>query len=92
VPGADSELFEIERALAQAGYARAEGETALSWLARVGDRLPGGTGPLLAIARLHYRYRFDPAGLPSSERAELRARAREWLARWSAAPGAASRA
>ena len=83
-PGADSELFQIERALAQAGLARAEGETVMAWLARIRDRLPAGLGvdTLLPIARLHYRYRYDPAGLPSAERTQLRALALQWLERW----------
>ena len=83
-PGADSELFQIERALAQAGLARTEGETVMAWIARIRDRLPAGldTDSLLTIARLHYRYRFDPAGLPSSERAQLRTLALQWLERW----------
>jgi transglutaminase-like putative cysteine protease len=89
--GADSELFEIERELVKAGYTRPAGETMLSWLARIGDRLPPGLDPLLPIARLHYRYRFDPAGLPPSERDELRARARGWIERWLALDKASRR-
>jgi transglutaminase-like putative cysteine protease len=72
-PGADSELFEIERELARAGFARAEEETVMAWLARIDGQLPAGLDPLLPIARLHYRYRFDPAGLTPPERAQLRA-------------------
>ena len=83
-PGADSELFEIERELVKAGYTRPAGETLLSWLARIGDRLPPGLDPLLPIAQLHYRYRFDPSGLAPSERDELRSRARGWIQRWLA--------
>ncbi len=84
--GADSELFQIERELANAGLARAQGETIMAWLARIGERLPAGldAGSLIPIARLHYRYRFDPAGLPSSERAQLREMALQWLERWPA--------
>jgi len=83
-PGADSELFLVERELAGAGFERAPGETVLAWVARVGAKLPTGADvPALArIARLHYRYRFDPDGLPALERAELRELARQWLARW----------
>ena len=91
--GADSEMFQIERELSQAGYARGEGETVMAWLARIGDRLPAGldAGALLPIARLHYRYRFDPAGLPSAERAQLQTLALQWLERWLR-HGAGSRA
>ena len=83
-PGADSELFLIERELAKAGLDRADGETVMAWLARVRSRLPAGreTGDLMRIAQLHYRYRFDPAGLPAAERAQLRVLAQQWLADW----------
>jgi len=82
--GADSELFQIERLLSQAGFARAEGETVMAWLARIGDRLPAGldAGTLTPIARLHNRYRFDPLGLSAPERAQLRALAQQWLESW----------
>lgn len=33
-----------------------------------------------ALLQLHYRLRFDPAGLPAKERAALRAQALAWLA------------
>jgi len=36
--------------------------------------------PLRPLLALHYRYRFDPAGLSSAEREQLRASARAWLA------------
>jgi protein-glutamine gamma-glutamyltransferase len=80
-PGADSELFLIERELAKAGLARGDGETIMAWLARIRDRLPGA-GELMRIGDLHYRYRFDPAGLPAVERAQLRSLAQQWLADW----------
>ena len=38
---------------------------------------------LRQIARLHYRYRFDPDGIGADERQALRARVEAWLA----APG-----
>ena len=82
-PGADSELYEIERELVKAGYTRAAGETVMVWLTRIAGRLPLDPGVLRAIARLHYRYRFDPAGLSPAERSELRALARAWLQRWA---------
>jgi hypothetical protein len=39
--------------------------------------------PLLS---LHYRYRFDPAGLAGAEREQLRAEAEAWLAAHAAMP------
>ena len=35
---------------------------------------------LQQLARLHYRHRFDPAGLPAAEREILRTQAFAWLA------------
>jgi transglutaminase-like putative cysteine protease len=75
-PGADSEYYRVERELARAGLERGSAETIMAWLARIEDRLPAGwRGPELRdIARLHYRYRFDPAGLSAHERELLRQR------------------
>ncbi|MGH8742440.1 MAG: DUF4129 domain-containing protein, partial [Burkholderiales bacterium] len=72
VPGEDSELYQVERELAKNGLGRAPGETALSWAERVGPKL---SPSLREIVQLHYRYRFDPAGLPASDREQLRQRA-----------------
>jgi hypothetical protein len=82
--GADSELFLIERALANCGLGRAAGETALDWLARIRGVLPDGVDAdaLAQVLRLHYRCRFDPDGLPPPERVDLRTLALRWLERW----------
>ena len=76
VQGADSELYLIERELAGAGLARAAGETVMDWIARIETKLPPGyrDGGMREIAQLHYRYRFDPAGLAPPERERLRER------------------
>ncbi len=75
VPGLDSELYAVEAALAGKGRGRRASETAEAWALRVdpAGRLPG-------LARLHERYRFDPAGLSAEERAALRAGAVSVLA------------
>jgi hypothetical protein len=39
------------------------------------------TAALPQLVRLHYRHRFDPAGLPVAEREALRDEALAWLAR-----------
>ena len=79
-PGADSELYLVEQALARKGLGRAAAETVTGWLARIGAALPAGCdGRLREVALLHYRYRFDPAGLPATERAVLRERAHALL-------------
>jgi hypothetical protein len=81
--GADSEFFLVERALARGGFPREPGETPMMWITRVSSRLPEGIEPstLAEIARLHYRYRFDPSGLVKEERERLRASAEGWIAR-----------
>jgi hypothetical protein len=60
--GTDSEFYELTKALPPRGA----GETLSAWLARVA---PGKYDEAL---RLHQRYRFDPKGLETSERARLR--------------------
>ena len=79
--GADSEFFLIERALAASGLPREPGETVMSWLARVAPRLPAGieAADIAELARLHYRYRFDPAGLARAERERLKTSAQRIL-------------
>jgi transglutaminase-like putative cysteine protease len=76
MPGVDSELYLIERELARIGLGRAAAETVMAWLARIDAKLPAGWrgAELREIATLHYRYRFDPAGLPAREREWLRER------------------
>jgi transglutaminase-like putative cysteine protease len=81
VEGADSELLLVEREIAKAGLGRNDGETTMAWIARVSGKLPDA-GALARIAELHYRYRFDPLGLPAGERAQLRELALQWLAHW----------
>jgi protein-glutamine gamma-glutamyltransferase len=80
--GADSAFYEIERALARLAFPRNAAEPLSAWLARVSAaRLPDvDTAPLGDLLALHYRYRFDPAGLAAAERAALGAKARAWLA------------
>ena len=87
-PGADSELFLVERALAEAGLGRLPSETVMAWVGRVTDRLPSQlqAAVLGELAALHYRYRFDPAGLGGAERERLRVETEAWLAAHAAAP------
>lgn len=75
-PGADSEFYLVERELTRIGLGRAAAETVMAWLARIEAHLPAGWRgvELREIARLHYRYRFDPAGLAARERELLRER------------------
>jgi transglutaminase-like putative cysteine protease len=72
-PGQDSEFYLIERRLAAAGRGRRPSEPASAWIERV------HAPELRSIMALHYRYRFDPAGLDATERAALRTSAETWL-------------
>ena len=80
-PGADSAFYLVERRLAQLAFPRTPGESLARWLARVESASPVvTTAPLPALLTLHYRYRFDPAGLDAAELADLDAGARAWVA------------
>jgi hypothetical protein len=81
--GADSEFYLVERRLETLAFARAPGEPLSAWLRRIeGARLPGlSVSPLAPLLALHYRYRFDPEGLPAADRDTLASSARGWLAR-----------
>jgi transglutaminase-like putative cysteine protease len=77
-PGLDSELFEIERSLGHRGLNRKSNETTVAWLARIASRCPTAAR-LPELVTLHYKYRFDPAGLTIEERRTLAEGARLWL-------------
>ncbi len=79
-PGADSEFYRIEALLVRAGCARAAHEPLGAWLMRIArERADISVVPLQDLLRLHYRYRFDPRGLPASERDALATQAQRWL-------------
>ena len=94
VNGSDSEFYRIEQMLAARSLWRNPSEAVFAWLERlartgvgVGDALQAATPPLdelrveelRAIAKLHYRLRFDPVPMESTARDELRIRAERWL-------------
>jgi protein-glutamine gamma-glutamyltransferase len=80
-PGDDSAFYLVEQRLSQLAFPRAAGESLTRWLARVDAAPPPAvtTAGLPALLALHYRYRFDPAGLDGSERSTLDAGAHAWL-------------
>jgi transglutaminase-like putative cysteine protease len=88
-PGLDSEFYAIERALHRRGLTREPGETLTTLLRRAARELGlnGAGAALQDLLRLHYRYRFDPAGLDEAEREALRRGARDCLARLEGAGG-----
>lgn len=79
--GADSEFYLVERRLHALTFARAPGEPLSAWLGRIdAAHVPGvSVAPLAPLLALHYRYRFDPNGLPAEDRHTLAASARAWL-------------
>jgi hypothetical protein len=79
--GLDSEFYLIEQKLLELGLGRRDGETLAAWLARVGREGGIGTAGLTELLTLHYRLRFDPAGLSAAERVALRSEAMEWVGR-----------
>ena len=78
-PGSDSEFYAVETALAKK-TPRRPSEPLLDWLPRAAAALQAETRVQIeGLAGLHYRYRFDPAGLPESERKRLAEECRKAL-------------
>jgi len=78
-PGLDSEFYLVERSLVERGLDRREGETLSAWLARLEREESFGSPGLRLLLVLHYRLRFDPSGLGSTERVVLKNEAMVWL-------------
>jgi len=80
-PGLDSEFYALEAKLSALGYERHLSETAHHWLDRVlrGGLAAGQREALQEVLRLHYRHRFDPAGLSGEDRLTLRQKIRNCL-------------
>ncbi|HYY05174.1 MAG TPA: transglutaminase domain-containing protein [Candidatus Limnocylindria bacterium] len=88
-PGADSEFYRIVDRLTAAGLGRDPTEPVSAWIRRLeASGAPVAVDALRRIAELHYRYRFDPAGIGADERRALRADAEAWLAVRAGAAGA----
>lgn len=87
-PGLDSEFYELERQLAEAGTPRRQGEALSNWLSRAANEpeLEELRPPLHQLLLLHYRYRFDPNGLSEQERQALRRDAKVCLEKLRVAP------
>ncbi|MFH1044440.1 MAG: transglutaminase domain-containing protein [Pseudomonadota bacterium] len=71
--GRDSAFYRLEVQLAARGLPRANAESLADWIARAERALPKEFDLLAARAalRLHYRLRFDPAGISAEERLAL---------------------
>ncbi len=79
--GIDSAFYDIERRLQEAGFVRNEWETLSAWMTRIlGQSAALPLETLAPLLDLHYRYRFDPAGISAEEMTRLRDAAQAWLA------------
>jgi hypothetical protein len=79
LPGLDSEFYRIERWLIARGMDRRDDETLSAWLVRLTREGTMNSPELSPLLALHYRLRFDPAGLNSNERATLKNEATAWF-------------
>jgi hypothetical protein len=92
-PGLDSEFYRLETAIAARGMARRPDEPLTEWLER-STEMPALTElrPLLPrLLRLHYQHRFDPIGLTSREREQLRAEVQTCLKTMAQLPSPAKK-
>jgi protein-glutamine gamma-glutamyltransferase len=90
-PGGDSEFYRVEWRLRELGFERQPAEPLSRWLDDVTTTAPVGvaTGSLRPLLELHYRHRFDPAGLDVAERQRLRQEVDGWLAAHPPGPASA---
>ena len=75
--GQDSELFDIEKVLAKTNDARLANESFAAWAKRIDNQ------PLVAISKMHYRYRFDSERFTTADRGRLKKAVEEWLSLYS---------
>jgi protein-glutamine gamma-glutamyltransferase len=71
-PGSDSEFYAVEQFLARHWLPRPAAQPVTVWIARMPLPSDDWTFQLRRAVRLHYRLRFDPAGLTPEQRSELR--------------------
>ncbi len=83
--GEDSEFYLIEKALNESGFIRDRSETVKHWIERVQANLPTSdlVDELRSILELHYRYRFDPQGITTTEREKLKSDCLSWLDKYN---------
>ncbi len=74
--GNDSEFYQIIQSLNNASYVRQSGENLTDWLQRI-DIIQ--TNDMQTMLNLHQQYRFDPNGLNTEERSQLRKKVKIWL-------------
>jgi hypothetical protein len=82
--GMDSEFYRIELVLIELGLHRLPDESWSQWMFRIKAHLPEQQYiTLKQILDLHHRYRFDPQGIESREREQLKMLSQAWLERYS---------
>ncbi|MCK5877216.1 MAG: transglutaminase domain-containing protein [Candidatus Marithrix sp.] len=74
VIGNDSEFYQIIQYLDKNNYIRLPGENLTVWLQRIVQ-----IEDMQTMLNLHQRYRFDPNGLTTEERLELKNKVEKWL-------------
>jgi hypothetical protein len=77
-PGADSPFYRVIDRLNQGGVCRVKSETLTQWINRIMSD-EGDKQRLHELLGLHYRYRFDPAGLGEAEKTKLLSLTKTWL-------------
>ena len=88
-PGMDSECYKIVDWCRRRGLERPPGQTLRRWLPLAAGAGTEDDALLGEILALHYRYRFDPAGLSGPERRRLGELSACWLARRRRLPSSA---
>jgi hypothetical protein len=76
--GIDSEFYQVERLLRERGLERHDGETLARWLHRLGTERTLDFATLQPLLQLHYRLRFDPAGIQPEDRSLLKNGVAHW--------------
>ncbi|MFB2919321.1 transglutaminase-like domain-containing protein [Aerosakkonema funiforme] len=77
----DSEFALIEKALNELGLTRHPSESLKSWIKRMKEESAASDliDDIIPIVELHYRDRFDPAGIKETEKTILKSSIRSWL-------------
>ena len=76
--GADSAFYQIVQQLNTAGFIRQPGETLTTWLRRI-QTPPLSKVDMQTMITLHQRYRFDPVGISTQEKATLATYVKLWF-------------
>ncbi|HLP90754.1 MAG TPA: transglutaminase-like domain-containing protein [Nostocaceae cyanobacterium] len=79
--GIDSEFYLIEKKLNDLGFFRHPSESLKNWIERLKEEVPtlNILNDLTVVIDLHYRYRFDPAGIQETDRIKLKSSIQVWL-------------